>query len=42
MMDVEKYVFPEEKVGFGFETFLKNEGSLRMENAGIFEVIGIL
>ena len=43
MMDVEKNdVCPEENIGFGFETSLKNEGSLRMENWTNFEVISIL
>ena len=27
-----KGVLPKENVGFGFETFVKNEGSLGMEN----------
>ena len=33
---------PKEKVGFGFETSLKNEGSLGMENWTNFEVLRIL
>ena len=40
-MDVETRTFfqiPEEKVGSGFETFLKNEGSLRMENDEILRL----
>ena len=42
-MDVEKSVFfPREKVGFGFETSLKNEGSLGMENWTNFESLRIL
>ena len=43
MMDVEKNdVCPEENIGFGFETSLKNEGSLGMEIWTIFWVLRIL
>ena len=41
MMDVEK-CFSRRKIGFGFETSLKNEGSLGMENWTNFEVLRIL